>query len=610
QICPVGALTAKPYRFKARPWDIDAVESVSLVDAVHSKISIQTSHNEIIRIYGVDNDAINHGWLSDKDRFVHNHVQSPDRITAPLIKEDGEFRDATWQEAVNLVAERLTTYDGNAVAGIGGARSTNEDAYTFSKFMRSVVGTPHLDSQLDDGLDPVFAAGVKPRATINDLETAKAILLWGPDLKEELPVLYLRVRRAATELGAKLVVVHPRRNGLDDVATESVRYKPGTGPEVLRKLSSGDGAYEAARAALGEGPVVALVGRPGLTELPELAEAVAAFALELPDAKILPLMRRGNVFGAIDMGLAPTLLPGRVVFDDLDAREALEHAWGRIPDSRGMDSTAIFESLANGGLRALLLNGADPVRDHPVPSTAVAGLEAADFVVAFEMFMSDSAAYADVILPVAGLGEVEGTATNLEGRIQKMNRIIAPAGRSRPVWSIMEDIAAAMGTDLGASSAEKVGAEIADVAPAYGGVTWDALTWGGGRDGIVLPGPGGRQPLEYVPENPGVPVVSGHHVLHTAHVLYDDGVMVRHSSGIAGLAPRGAAYLHPRDAAMLAVVDGDEIIVHVDGSVQLPVVIDASLTEGTVYVPFNLSGTAGLGAVGTVRIDVVRGDDS
>ena len=379
---------------------------------------------------------------------------------------------------------------------------------------------------------------------------------------------------------------------------------------MLRKLAAGDGGYEDARAALTEGPVVALVGRSGLTEDPALAEAVAAFALELPEAKILPLMRRGNVFGALDMGIAPTLLPGRVMFDDADGRQALEQAWGSIPEGPGMDTTAILEALASGSISALILNGVDPVRDHTTPSTAVAGLAAADFVVAFEMFMSDSAAYADVIFPVAGLGEVEGTATNLEGRVQKVNRIITPAGQSRPVWSIINDVAAAMGTDLGAASAEQVGAEIAEVAPAYGGVSWDSLSWGPGRDGIVLPGPGGSQPLEYTPEDPGVPVVAGHHALHTAHVLYDDGVMVRNSSGIAALAPHGAAHLHPRDASMLAVVDGDEIIIHVDGSVQLPVVIDSSLTEGTVYVPFNLSGTAGLGAVGTVRIDAVRGGDT
>ena len=610
QICPVGALTAKPYRFKARPWDIDGVESVSLVDAVHSRISIQTSHNEIIRIYGVDNDATNHGWLSDKDRFVHNHVQSSDRVTSPMIKENGALREASWAEAISRVSERLASFDGPAVAGLGGARSTNEDAYAFSKFMRAVVGTPHLDAQLADGLDPVFATSVVSRAAINDLESVKTILLWGPDLKEELPVLYLRVRRAATELGANLVVVHPRRNGLDDVATETIRYKPGTGPDVLRKFAAGDGEYGVARALLAEGPVVALVGRTGLTEDPDMAEAVAAFTLDLPDARVLPLMRRGNVFGALDMGVAPTLLPGRVAVDDPDGRAALEAAWGSIPDGPGMNSTAILRALADGQLGALILNGSDPVRDHPIPSLATAALEAAPFVVAFEMFISDSGAYADVVFPVAGLGEVEGTATNLEGRIQKMNRIITPAGASRPVWSIMNDLALSMGSDLGLTSAEAVSAEIAVVAPAYAGVTWDSLSWGPGREGVVLPGREGTQPIQYVPIDRGVPVVAGHRVLYTARVLYDDGVMIRHSDGIAGLAQRAAAYLHPRDASMLAVADGDEVVIHLDGTVRLPVVVDPTLTEGTIYVPFNLAATRGLGAVGTLRIDAVRGGDA
>ena len=609
QICPVGALTAKPYRFKARPWDIDGVESVSLVDAVHSKISVQTSHNEIIRIYGIDNDATNHGWLSDKDRFIFNYGQSEDRLTTPLVKEDGEFREATWAEAITLVSERLGSFDGDKVAGIGGARSTNEDAYVFSKFLRSVVGTPHLDAQLGDGLDASFAAAVTPRAEINDLESVKTILLWGPDLKEELPVLYLRVRRAVTELGANLVILHPRRTGLDDVATHTLRYKPGSGPDVLRKLAAGDGEYADAREVLGEGPVLALVGRAGLGEDPNLAEAVAAFAMDLPDAKIMPLMRRGNVFGALDMGVTPALLPGRVAVDDDAGRSALEGHWGPLPDGAGLDTTGILGALANRQLSALVLNGADPVRDYPTPSMATAALDTAEFVVSFEMFMSDSAAYADVILPVAGLGEVEGTATNLEGRIQKVNRIVPPAGMSRPVWSIINDLAATMGTEFDAGSAEAVGSEITQVAPAYGGVAWDRLSWGDDKEGLVLPGPAGTQPLEHTPTDRGVAVKSGQRVLHTARVLYDDGVMVRHSSGISGLAPHGAAYLHPRDASVLAVTEGDEVTITLDGEVRLPVAIDPSLVEGTVYVPFNLATTAGLGAVGTLRIDAVRGGD-
>ena len=589
QICPVGALTAKPYRFKARPWDLDAVESVSFADAVHAKTSVQTSHNRIIRIYGVDSDPVNHGWLSDKDRFIYEHVHSPDRITTPLIKEDGEFREATWAEAISHTAERLGSFDGSAVAGIGGARSTNEDAYAFSKFMRTVVGTPHLDAQLGDGLDPVFAA-TTPKAAIDDLESAKAILLWGPDLKEELPVLYLRVRRAATKLGAKLIIVHPRRTGLDDVAAHTIRYKPGTGPDVLRKLAAGEGDYAAARAALGFGPVVALVGRTGLAENADLAEAVAAFALQLPDASVMPLLRRGNVFGALDMGVAPTLLPGRVPADET-----------------GRDTAGILDGLVAGELGALVLNGADPVRDFPRPSKAAEALEAAAFVLAFELFMSDSAAHADVILPVAGLGEVEGTATNIEGRVQKVNQIIPPAGLSRPAWSIFEDLGLAMGAEHQASSVKALFEEITAVAPAYGGLAWDDFTWGEGRDGFIVPGPGGAQPLAHTPKDKSVPTTSGHPVLHTARVLYDDGVLLRHSPGIAGLAPRGAAHLHPRDASMLAVAEGDEVRIHGDGEIHLPVVIDPTLVEGTVYVPFNLAETAGLGAVATVRIDAVRG---
>jgi predicted molibdopterin-dependent oxidoreductase YjgC len=180
---------------------------------------------------------------------------------------------------------------------------------------------------------------------------------------------------------------------------------------------------------------------------------------------------------------------------------------------------------------------------------------------------------------------------------------------SRPVWSILDDVATTMGSEIGALSPEAIGAEITRVAPAYAGVAWDRLSWGDDREGLVLPGPDGTQPLKHTPIDHGVPVVSGQRVLHTARVLYDDGVMVRHSSGISGLAARGAAYLHPRDASVLAVTEGDEIVIHVDGEVQLPVVIDPSLVEGTVYVPFNLTGTAGLGAVGTLRIDAVRGGD-
>ena len=610
QICPVGALTAKPFRFKARPWDLEAVESVSLVDSVHSKISMEASQNRLMRVSGVDNDPTNHGWLSDKDRFIYEHVHSPDRLTAPLVKSGDAFEPVPWAEAMRMVADRLGSVPGTEVAGLGGARGVNEDAYAYSKFLRSVVVTPHLDAQIGDGIGADLAAAVTPRATIDDLDRAATILLWGPDLKEVLPVLYLRVRRAVTELGAKLVVVHPRRSGLDDVAAETVRYRPGSGSDVLRKLAAGDGDHAAVRALLDSGPVVALVGRTGLAEDPALAEAIAAFARDLPEATLLPLVPRGNVFGALDMGVAPSLLPGRVSATSADGRAVFEDAWGVLPDGVGLDATGILEQLRAGSLTTLVLFGADPVRDHPDPTLAAAALEAADFIVSFDAFVSDSSQHADVIFPVAAMGEVEGTATNLEGRVQKVNRHIPPPGMARPPHAILDDLAILMGTDLGASSAAAISKEIAATAPAYTGLTWDVLDWGLGRSGVVVPTEEGTQPLQYIPTPVSVPTVAERFGLHLGRVLYDDGVTVRHAPALAALAPEAKAWFHPRDAAALALREGDRVAVRGFGSIELLAAIDPSLAPGTVYVPGNLAETAALGGAPAVTVDVVRGEGS
>jgi len=604
QICPVGALTAKPYRFKARPWDLEAVESVSMVDAVGSKVSVQSSQNQVVRIDGVDNDATNQGWLSDKDRFIFEQIHSEHRVHTPLIKEDGKFREASWGEALDLVSERLSNYEGGQVAGLGGANGTNEEAYAFSKFLRTIVVTPHVDAQLDDGLDPQFLVGATPRATIADLETARTIVLWGPDLKEEYPVLYLRVRRAAAELGANLIVVHPRRTGLDDVATHKVRYRPGTGPTVLSELLSGDDGYEEIRAALDDGPVIGIVGRTGIGEDPRLAEAVAAVVRDLPEGKILPLARRANVMGALDMGLSPTLLPGRV--SESAAHDALEDKWGPLPEGLGRNATSILEGLRDGDLRALIMLGTDPVRDHAEPELAVSGLEAADFVVAIDQFVNDSVAHADVVFPVAGFAEVEGTVTNIEGRVQKVNRLVAAPGQTRETWSVLDELASRMGGNLEATSAEAISKEIVTVAPAYHGVTWDSLDWGEGREGLVLPLAEGEQPLEYIPVDGNLSPINARFGLHLGRVLYDDGVRVRMSPSLAPLAPEAAVYLNAAEVTALGFTPGQRILVEGDaGSAELPLAIDNSLGNGTAYVPANLAATRTLG--GSVAVAIAPG---
>ena len=600
QICPVGALTATAYRFRARPWDLVAVESTCPHCTAGDKITIQASQNEVLRFLGVDSEHTNHGWLSDKCRFGFEYINSEDRLTTPLIRQGDGHREASWAEALGLVAERLQSIRDNdgadAIGAIGGARGTNEDAYALSKFMRTVVGTNNVDAQLDDGLEPQFLAATASRARIGDLERAKTILLWGPDLKEEHPTLYLRVRRAAQELGAKLIVVHPRATGLDDRATHVIRYRPGSGAEILSELRGGEGSHAAVTTALASGPVVALVGRTGYGEDPRLPEAVAAWVRTFPGATILPLARRSNVFGALDMGLAPNLVPGRV---SVTAASAFGDAWGELPSTPGL-STA---QMLDGSLKALILVGADPAADMPDAGQAQSALQAADFVVSIDLFRNASNVHADVILPADGFAEKDGTVTNIEGRVQKVNAIAAGHGQSRPDWSILDDIAARMGSPLGFDSAEAIAKEISTVAPAYAGVTWDLLDWDE-RDGVVVPHGEAEQPLSYLPADTPGEIVKGSLVLHSARTMYDDGVLLRNGLSLHELAPGAVIHVHPDDASRLGL-DGEATITSGEVMATLPVVRDSSLARGTVYVPFNQPGGPSLGSDLVVEVTPV-----
>lgn len=607
QICPVGALTSSSYRFRARPWDIVSVESTCVACSSGDRIAIQASQNEVLRVLGVDSEPTNHGWLSDRCRFGFEHVTSPERLTVPLLREpDGTFREASWTEALDVAAGRLreilAAAGPGAVAALGGAHGTNEDAYALSKFMRLAVGSNNVDAQLDDGLDPQFLAAVADRALISDLESAKTILVWGPDLKEEHPTLYLRVRRAAQELGARLIIIHPRATGLDDRAGFRFRYRPGSGAEVLDSLRAGAGPFEEARAALDAGPVVALLGRTGYGEDPRLAEAVAAFVRTLPTATVLPLARRANVYGALDMGLAPTLLPGRV---SISAPEPVVAGWGPVPPAPGRDARRVVDGLTSGDVGAVLLVGADPVRDMPDGAAAAAGLDAAELVIAIDQFLTDSSRRAHVVFPAEGFAEKDGTVTNVEGRVQKVNRIVPGPGQSRPDWAILDDLARRMGIDLGLHSAEGIAKEITAVAPAYGGITWELLSVDA-RDGVVAPTVDGSQPLVYVPADTPGTVTKDELVLHSARVLYDDGVLTRHTRSLARLAPGGRVHVHPDDAIRLHLTDGATAVVRTgSGEATLPVVLDGSLAHGVVFVPFNQPGVPSLGSGLPVEISLV-----
>lgn len=364
----------------------------------------------------------------------------------------------------------------------------------------------------------------------------------------------------------------------------------------MRALRDGEGPLAAARGALEEGPLLALVGRCGLGEDPRLAEGAAAFALELGGV-VLPLAHRGNIFGALDMGASPGLLPGRTTPDD---------------PSSGWDAVGMAKAAAAGELDVLLLVGADPVRDL-TGADGGALVDGAGFVIALDLFLTDSSRRADVVLPAAAFAEKEGTVTNLEGRVQKVNRLISAPGQAQADWSVLEDLAARLGRPLGWESPQDIAEEIAEKAPAYRGITWSYLETEA-REGAVVPLAGADQPLRYQPRPAPAPSPAPNGdlpSLHLARTLYDDGTAMRHSPSLHPLAPGTACHIRPEHAAALGVAEGSRVAVRAgETTLEAPVRLDDSLAEGTVYIPFNQPDAPPLGAAAGAGAELTPLPDS
>ncbi|MGH9075570.1 MAG: NADH-quinone oxidoreductase subunit NuoG, partial [Acidimicrobiales bacterium] len=241
QICPVGALTASPYRFKARPWDLEQVESTCTSCAVGCRVAVQSSSNRLTRYLGVDADPVNHGWLCDKGRFDFEAVNSLDRVTQPLARTDGELAEVSWGEALAAAARGLSEvkerHGAGAIGVIGGARLANEDAYAWAKLAKAVIGTDSVDAQLGDGLPAEAVLGL-PRATIDQACSARAVVLLAPDLREELPILHLRLRAAVVDRGLPVVELTPAATGLTPHARVSLTYRPGEAADLVGELLS------------------------------------------------------------------------------------------------------------------------------------------------------------------------------------------------------------------------------------------------------------------------------------------------------------------------------------------------------------------------------------
>ena len=559
QICPVGALTAKPYRFKARPWDLEQTESTCTTCAVGCRTVVQSSHDELLRYQGVDSDPVNWGWLCDRGRFNFESVNSADRLGAPLVRVADELQPTTWNAALaraaELISEAKSAGGAESIAVLGGARGTNEDAYAWARLAHDVIGTPHVYPQMGDGAQ-INLLGFD-RATIDEAANAATIILLAPDLKEELPVPYLRLRDAAQKHRSRIIEFTQKRSGLSAEAWRTIEYQAGG----ITQAFADAGNDPAIATQLAKGSVVIVAGRANLAEHPrEVGNGVVAALQVAPGAKVLPALRRGNIVGAIEMGM--------------------------VPGEGGMRVLEIANAAASGKIECLVLLGCDPLADFPDTDLARRMMAGAPRIIAIDTFLTKSSSQANVVLAAAAYGEKSGTTTNIEGRVTTLAEKVTPRGTSRPDWMIAVELVELLGGDLGVSSVDDLTEAIATNVVGFGAATPAALR--AARDGIVCKGslPPATAVLATIDERNNYD-----YRLVVSRKLYDNAVGTAKSPSLAHLPMGSELHLHPLDIERVGSTDGADVkVTSKRASMVFRVVADDSVVRGSAWVPFNQPG--------------------
>lgn len=583
-ICPVGALTSADFRFGARPWELNTVASLSPHSPAGANITMSTrreaksgGRHVIKRIMPRQNEAVNEIWISDRDRFGHHFAESADRLQKPLIRKNGELVEAGWDEALDLVAEKLQAA-GTAVAGLSGDRLSNEDFYAFQHLFRRGLGSNNIDlaNRRLAGGDVVAKVGLASGSNLQELGTGDAIVVVASDLHEEEPIWWLRVNEAAKR-GATVVVLNLRPTRLDKHAKYTVQYGAGEAVATVRQLvnaakvetdASDDVLTAAADAIVKANNVVAFYGAEGLTY--EETDAVAKLLANLLLIKneeshagrvnngLIAVWPHNNTQGAWDLGIHPAYGPGY-----------------KKLDSAGLSAKEIYAGVQSGDVKTLYVTGADPIGDG-----LLAGRGKLDFLVVQELFLTETAVLADVVLPAQSWAEREGTFTSGERRIQRYYPAITPVGESRPDWQILSQIGERLDMGKPAFAASLLFRDVAKAVPQYKEMDYRSLArveeqWPivGGDDlyygGTSYKNEAGLGQQWSAEAETGevtrfdVPDVksgtkNGLQLVRTA-ALYTPGTLLNQSDVLAPRMAQPTLSLHADDAASLDVANGNQV---------------------------------------------------
>jgi len=643
EICPVGALTSKPFRYKVRTWLTQKKASVCNYCADGCNLTLWTTNNKIFRATSRRNDAVDEGWICDKGRFGVDVVNHPKRISSPLLEKSGQKLEISWDEAYDFSSRSLKNikekHGANAIAAIGSAHCSNEDNYILQKFFRSVIGTNHIDHRVfyknpppDNGLLPAM------QNSIEDLEKAELVFVLGCDLTVEHPIIGLRIKKAVTRLGKKLIVANNRGTKIGKFASQEVVYKFGSEAAFLnavahqllqsglvdknklrvpsefeswlkefstQKVANDCGVtpaeIEEFTRLIGQAQnCIILLGRDVITnpyhkDVLQAAQNLAYLAgpFEKEFSGLNLLWEYSNSCGAQDMGVLPDQLPGLIPLSDSAYRAKLEQAWKcKLPEKPGYNVKQILEAIDRGEIKALYVMQEDLIANFPDQGFVRKVLPKLEFLLVQTILPSEMTKIAHLVLPGASFAEKEGTYTSVERRVQKTQAAFKPLGNAKPDWQILSELSMWMQAPFVHYSSQEISEEIANLVPGYGGKQYHKLSLGGERilpDGRPKAGDYQLKKVDFQPlqSNNEYPFY-----LLTGNLVHHSGTLSSWSANLREVAGETLCEISVGDSDRLQINDGDWVeIESAKGRLKLKAKISDRLKDGTVFVPINFPET-------------------
>ncbi|HTU77982.1 MAG TPA: NADH-quinone oxidoreductase subunit NuoG [Solirubrobacteraceae bacterium] len=508
ELCPVGALTSRAYRFRARPWDVEDAGSVCTLCPAQCNVTLTVRDERVLRVQARDNAEVDDGWLCDKGRFAYQSFHVDERVTEPLVRDGGQLRAVSWARALEEAAAGLARA-GARTGAIAAAGSTNEEGLLLSRLVREALGSPHLDSRRAGALAPeLHRALAEPglQARVSDLEFAHAVLVLDAEPVDDAPILDLRLRKGARRNGVKLAVASPHASVLDANAALSVRYPVGDGAAfasaLADALAAGPGAQpnrsqppsvgELAKLLREAGEEIVVLwgerltagpnGAAGARALLRIAQALGMAGVE--GAGLLEIPAFANGRGLREAGVLPGIGPGLSAagvgagaVNGAGAGAGADAANGARGAPR--DAHAIAAGLAEGELSALYLLCCEPLRDLPGVELWERALAHASTVIAHASFLTDGLReHASVVFPAEVYPEKEGTIVHPDGRVQRLRPAIARAGGVRAGWQVIAELALRLGLDTDVLGGAMASRRLFEAVPFYAGLTLEEI---GGR---------------------------------------------------------------------------------------------------------------------------------